>query len=72
MSDQLIQGGLKLRGRCLCALQSRCDERPDVYGLSPGCLDTDPGVRPEMHIPSMASRLEITGALPRYEEGPPR
>ena len=67
MSDQLIQGGLRLTGRCLCALPSRCDERPDVYGLSLGCLDTNPGVRPAMpiHVRSMAPWFEITGALPR-------
>ena len=65
---------MKLRGRCLCALPSRCDERPDVFGLSLGCLEMDPGVRPAMHIHirSMAPWFEITDALPRYEEGPPR
>ena len=132
MSDQLIQGGLELTGRCLCegvryeidgpltdarnwhcpicrkahsaAFRSRasvrakdfrwiagnpitwydnargthrgfssCDESPEVC-LSLGCLDMDPGVRPEMPIPdrSMAPWFEITGALQRYDEGPPR
>ena len=134
MSDQLIQGGLRLTGRCLgegvsyeivgpltdvrncrCSICrkahsaafrsrasvrakdfrwiagenlitwydnsrgthrgfcSRCDESPDVHGLSLGCLDTNPGVRPEhIHVRSMAPWFEITDALPRYEEGPPR
>ncbi len=143
MSDQLIQGGLKLNGRCLCegvsyaidgpltdvryshcsirrkahsaafrsrasvrakdfrwiagenlingyatstgthrgfcsrrgsALLSRFDENPDACGLSPGCLDTDPGIRPAMpiHVGSMAPWFEITDTLPRYKERPLR
>ena len=60
--------------RCGSALLSRFDENPDAYGLSLGCLDTDPGIRPAMHIHvgSMAPWFEITDALPRYEAGPPR
>ena len=139
MSDQLIQGGPKLNGRCLCegasyaidgpltdvrnshcsirrkarsaafrsrasvrakdfrwiaveklinwyatspdthrgfcsrsgsALLSRFDENPDACGLSPGCRDTDPGIRPAMHIHvgSMAPWFEITDTLPSYKE----
>ena len=65
---------MKLHGCCLCALPSRCDESPDGYGLSLGCLDTNPDLRPAMHIhvASIAPWFEITDALPRYEEGLPR
>ena len=39
-----------------------------------GCLDQDPGLRPQAHIyvASKAPWLEITDALPRFEESPPR
>ena len=65
---------MKLRGRCLCALRSCCDGSPDVYRLSLGCFQMDPGVRATMHIHvrSMAPWFEITGALTRYEKAPPR
>jgi hypothetical protein len=60
--------------RCGSALLSRFDDYPDVYGLPLGCLDSDPGVRPAMHIytGSKAPWFEITDALPQHEEGPPR
>lgn len=60
--------------RCGSALLSRFDESPEVYGLPPGCLDTDPGVKPAMHIyvGSKAPWFEISDSLPQCEEGPPR
>jgi hypothetical protein len=60
--------------RCGSPLLSRFDSRPDRYGLPLGCLDTDPGARPAMHVfvGSKAPWFEITDTLPRYEEGPPR
>ncbi len=60
--------------RCGSAMLSRFDKHPDVYGLPLGCLDTDPGVRPTMHIHvgSKAPWYEITDELPRYEKWPPR
>ncbi len=60
--------------RCGSPLLSRFDSRQDVYGLPLGCLDTDPGVRPGMHVfvGSKAPWYEITDALPRYRESPPR
>ena len=55
-------------------LLSRFDAKPQTYGLPLGCLDTDPGLRPEMHIfvGSKAPWFEITDSLPCYEEAPPR
>ena len=60
--------------RCGSALLSRFDESPEVYGLPPGCLDTDPGVKPAMHIyvGSKAPWFEISDSPPQCEEGPPR
>jgi hypothetical protein len=60
--------------RCGSPLLSRFDSRPDEYGLPLGCLDTDPGVRPVMHVfvGSKAPWFEIIDALPRYREFPPR
>jgi len=60
--------------RCGSPLLSRFDSRPDVYGLPLGCLDTDPGVSPGMHVfvGSKAPWFDITDALPRYQEFPPR
>jgi hypothetical protein len=60
--------------RCGSPLLSRFDFRPDEYGLPLGCLDTDPGVRPAMHVfvDSKAPWFEITDALPRFQEFPPR
>ena len=60
--------------RCGSPLLSRFDADPAAYGLPLGCLDDDPGVRPAMHIytRSKAPWFEISDALPRYEEGPPR
>jgi hypothetical protein len=60
--------------RCGSPLLSRFDSRPDVYGLPLGCLDNDPGVRPGMHVfvGSKAPWFDITDALPRYQELPPR
>ena len=60
--------------RCGSPLLSRFDSRPDVYGLPLGCLDTDPGVKPAMHVfvDSKAPWFEITDALPRHREFPPR
>ena len=65
------------RGFCSCCgspLLSRFDDSPEVCGLPLGCLDTDPGVRPAMHIftGSKAPWFEIADSLPRFEEGPPR
>lgn len=59
---------------CGSPLLSRFDESPEVCGLPLGCLDTDPGVRPAMHIfvGSKAPWFEITDSLARYEAGPPR
>ena len=59
---------------CGSPLLSRFDESPEVCGLPLGCLDTDPGVKPAMHIfvGSKAPWFEITDSLPRYEAGPPR
>ena len=56
------------------AMLSRFDENPDACGLSLGCLDTDPGIRPAMHIHvgSMAPWFEITDTLPSYKERLPR
>ena len=53
---------------------SRFDTRPDRYGLPLGCLDTDPGVRPSLHVfvGSKAPWFEIADSLPRYGEAPPR
>ena len=53
---------------------SRFDTRPDRYGLPLGCLDTDPGVRPSLHVfvGSKAPWFEIADSLPRYEEASPR
>ena len=61
-------------GRCGSPLLSRFDSRPKVYGLPLGCLDSDPGVRPELHlfVGSKAPWFEITDALPRHQEFPPR
>ena len=60
--------------RCGSPLLSRFDFHPAGYGLPLGCLDSDPGVRPTMHIFTAfkAPWFEITDSLPRYEEGPPR
>jgi len=60
--------------RCGSPLLSRFDSRPDRYGLPLGCLDTDPGVRPAMHVfvGSKAPWFEITDSLPRHEDAPPR
>jgi hypothetical protein len=60
--------------RCGSPMLSRFAADPTVYGLPLGCLDTDPGVRPAMHIfvASKAPWFEITDTLPRYPEGPPR
>ena len=56
------------------ALLSRFNENLDACGLSLGCLDTDPGTSPAMHIHvgSMAPWFEITDTLPRYKERPLR
>ena len=60
--------------RCGSPLLSRFAADPTIYGLPLGCLDTDPGVKPVMHIfvASKAPWFEITDTLPRYPEGPPR
>ncbi|HVY05705.1 MAG TPA: GFA family protein [Burkholderiales bacterium] len=60
--------------RCGSALLSRFDKAPEICGLPLGCLDTDPGVRPDMHIfvDSKAPWHEITDALPQYPKWPPR
>jgi hypothetical protein len=60
--------------RCGSALLSRFDDTPEACGLPLGCLDSDPGVRPAMHIfvGSKASWHEITDALPQYPDWPPR
>lgn len=60
--------------RCGSALLSRFDKAPEVCGLPLGCLDSDPGVRPTMHMftGSKAPWHEITDALPQYPEWPPR
>jgi hypothetical protein len=60
--------------RCGSSLLSRFEESPEICGLPLGCLDSDPGVKPAMHIHvgSKAPWFEITDSLPRYEEGPPR
>jgi len=59
---------------CGSPLLSRFDDSPEVFGLPLGCLDTDPGVKPAMHIfaGSKAAWFEITDLLPRHEAGPPR
>lgn len=59
---------------CGSPLLSRFDFRPEVYGLPLGCLDTDPGVKPAMHVfvASKAPWFEITDALPRHRGFPPR
>ncbi len=61
--------------RCGSPLLSRFDcAAGQVTGCRLVCLDTDPGVRPAMHVfvGSMAPWFEITDSLPRYEEAPPR
>ena len=60
--------------RCGSTLLSRFDESPDGYGLPLGRLDSDPGVRPAMHIHvgSKAPWFEIEASFPQFEEGPPR
>ena len=60
--------------RCGSALLSRFDNSPEVCGLPLGCLDSDPGVRPTMHIftGSKAPWYEITDSLPQYPDWPPR
>jgi hypothetical protein len=60
--------------RCGSALLSHFDESPGVCGLPIGCLDTDPGVKPTMHIfvDSKAPWYEITDSLPQYPDWPPR
>jgi hypothetical protein len=60
--------------RCGSALLSRFDESPAICGLPLGCLDTDPDVRPTMHIfvDSKAPWHEITDSLPQYPDWPPR
>ena len=60
--------------RCGSPLLSRFDARPEVHGLPLGCLDSDPAVKPAMHIfvGSKATWFDITDSLPRHEEGPPR
>jgi hypothetical protein len=60
--------------RCGSPLLSRFDAHPASYGLQLGCLDSDPGVRPSMHIftGSKAPWFEITDPLPCFEAGPPR
>jgi hypothetical protein len=44
-----------------------------VVVVPAGSLDVDPGIRPWGHIytGSKASWFEITGELPKYDEGPP-
>jgi hypothetical protein len=60
--------------RCGSALLSRFDDSPGFCGLPLGCLDTDPGVRPTMHIfvDSKAPWYEISDALPQFPDWPPR
>jgi hypothetical protein len=58
---------------CFC---SRCGSRvPDAFSAAPlvelpaGCLDTDPGLRPEMHIHigGKAPWFAISDGLPRHD-----
>jgi hypothetical protein len=60
--------------RCGSSPPSRFDDSPEVFGFPLGCLDTDPGVGPAMHlfVGSKAAWFEITDLLPRHEAGPPR
>lgn len=84
MSDQLIQGGLKLNGRCLCegasyaidgpltdVRNSHCSIRRKAHSAA---FRSRAGIRPAMpiHVGSMAPWFEITDTLSRYKERPLR
>lgn len=51
----------------------RIDRSRGIAVIPMGCLDDDPGVRPDCHIftQSKASWFTIADSLPQYPEGPP-
>ncbi len=57
--------------RCGTRLVSKFDEDPSTLGVPLALFDTDPGVRPEMHVhvASKADWYEICDDLPRFEGG---
>ena len=57
---------------CGSNLITKFDQNPDILGFALGTLDTDPGVKPEMHIfvNSKAPWYEITDNLPKHNELP--
>lgn len=64
-----------LRGFCsVCGspIHTKFTDRPDVMGLPLGGLDTDPGIRPEMHVcvAHKAPWHTITDDLPQWPEFP--
>lgn len=60
--------------RCGSPLYSRVDADPAVIRVRLGSLDGDPGRRSQAHywVGSKAPWFEISDALPRFEEAPPR
>jgi hypothetical protein len=58
--------------RCGSPLLSRFDDRPSRFGLPLGALDTDPGVKPGLHVfvGSKAPWYDISDDLPQYDELP--
>ncbi len=74
MSDQLIQGGLKLNGRCLCEGASYAIDGPltDVRN-SHSSIHRKAHCAPfRSRASSMAPWFEITDTLSRYKERPLR
>ena len=56
---------------CGSAILSKFDTNTSWYGLPLGCLDDDPGIRPEkhVHVASKAPWFTITDGLPQLPEG---
>src|SRR5262249_17421703 len=56
--------------RCGSTLQFVRESRPQTFSLAVGTLDSDPGIRPSVHIfvGSKAPWFEITDGLPQHEE----
>lgn len=58
-------------GICGAPIFSRFDDDKSYYGLPLGSLDSDPHIRPELHVyvSDKAPWHDITDRLPKYDEG---
>jgi hypothetical protein len=59
---------------CGSPILSKFDDDPDHYGLPPGALDDDPGIKPNfhVHVASKAPWFTITDDLPQFPGAPQR